>query len=114
MRLTQFGTYVFPLFNKRDLVSTGDTGGTLLKLPGGGAYDAYGTDDAPEGVREVSTEFEIIDTTATAVQTARDQIRSRAGKWRRLWAPRSPRCGTGLREIDGGRWGRARRSAIQW
>lgn len=86
MRLTQFGTYVFPLFNKRDFVSTGDTGGTLLRLPGGGAYDAYGTDDAPEAIREVSTEFEIIDSTTTAVQTARDQIRSRAGKWRRLWA----------------------------
>ena len=86
MRLTQFGTYVFPLYNKRDLVSTGDTGGTLLRLPGGGAYDAYGTDNAPEGIREVSTEFEIIESTTTAVQTARDQIRSRAGKWRRLWA----------------------------
>ena len=86
MRLTQFGTYVFPLFNKRDIVSTGDTGGTLLRLPGGGAYDAYGTDDAPEGIREVSTEFEIIASTTTAVQTARDQIRSRAGKWRKLWA----------------------------
>ncbi len=86
MRLTRFGTYVFPLFNKRDLVSTGDTGGTLLRLPGGGAYDAYGTDDAPEGIREVSTEFEIIETTTAAVQTQRDMIRSRAGKWRRLWA----------------------------
>ena len=86
MRLTQFGTYVFPLFNKRDLVSTGDTGGTLLRLPGGGAYDAYGTDAAPEGIREVSTEFEIIASTTAAVQTARDQIRARAGLWRRLWA----------------------------
>ena len=86
MRLTQFGTYVFPLYNKRDLVSVGDTGGTLLRLPGGGAYDAFGTDAAPEGIREVSTEFEIIASTATAVQTQRDQIRSRAGKWRRLWA----------------------------
>ena len=86
MRLTQFGTYVFPLFNKHDIVSTGDTGGTLLRLPGGGAYDAYGTDPAPEGIREVSTEFEIIESTITAVQTARDQIRARAGLWRKLWA----------------------------
>ncbi|MBK8113268.1 MAG: hypothetical protein IPK44_01465 [Candidatus Accumulibacter sp.] len=86
MRLTQFGTYVFPLFNKRDIVSTGDTGGTLLRLPGGGAYDAYGTDPAPEGIREVSTEFEIIASTTAAVQTARDQIRARAGLWRKLWA----------------------------
>lgn len=86
MRLTQFGTYVFPLFNKRDLVSTGDTGSTLFRLPGGGTYDAYGTGDAPEAIREVTTEFEIIASTTTAVQTARDQIRSRAGKWRRLWA----------------------------
>lgn len=86
MRLTQFGTYVFPLYNKRDLVSVGDTGGTLLKLPGGGAYDAYGTDPAPEGIREVSTEFEIIETTTAAVQTQRDMIRARAGLWRRLWA----------------------------
>jgi len=86
MRLTQFGTYVFPLFNKRDLVSTGDTGGALLRIPGGGAYDGYGDDPAPEGINEVSTAFEIIASTPTLVQTARDKIRARAGLVRKLWA----------------------------
>ena len=86
MRLTQFGTYVFPLYNKRDMVSTGDTSGALMRLPGGTAYDGYGTGLAPENVNELTTSFEIIAATPTAVQTERDAIRGRAGKFLRLWA----------------------------
>jgi len=86
MRLTHFGVYVFPLYNKRDKVSVGDTSGAMIPLVGGGFYDGYGTEDAPEAIRTVSTEYEIIETTATAVQTHRDDIRGRAGQLLRLWA----------------------------
>lgn len=86
MRLTQFGTYTLPLFNKRDQVGTGDTGGNLITLVTGASYDHYGNDTAPEAANSITTSFEIIDTTATAVQTARDAIRALAGLKRRLWA----------------------------
>jgi hypothetical protein len=86
MRLTHFGTYVFPLFSKRDQVSVGDTSGAIVGLAGRGYYDAFGTDDATEQLRTVATEYEIIETTATAVQTARDAIRGRSGQLLRLWA----------------------------
>lgn len=86
MRLTQFGVYVFPLFNKRDVLNVGDTGGAIVGLVGRSYYDGYGVEDAPETLRTVSTQYEIIETTATAVQTERDAIRGRAGQLLRLWA----------------------------
>lgn len=86
MRLTQFGTYTLPLYNKRDQVGTGDTGGNLITLVTGASYDHYGNETAPEAANTITTSFEIIDTTATAVQTARDAIRALAGLKRRLWA----------------------------
>ena len=86
MRLTQFGVYVFPLCNKRDVLNVGDTAGAMVPLVGGGYYDGYGAEDAPEALRKVSTQYEIIETTATAVQTERDAIRGRAGQLLRLWA----------------------------
>ncbi len=86
MRLTQFGTYTLPLWNKRDGVSLGNTGGAVTGIIGGAGYDAYGSGTAPENMLAVTTSFEIIETTATAVQTARDAIRALAGTKARLWA----------------------------
>ena len=86
MRLTQFGTYTLPLFNKRDQVGTGDTGGSLLNLVSGASYDGLGTGDATEAATTLTTSYEIIDSTASAVQTARDAIRALAGQRLRLWA----------------------------
>lgn len=86
MRLTQFGTYVLPVWNKTDDLSPGSSPGALLELPGGGAWDGYGTAEAPEPSNVVSTQFEIVKTTAAAVQTERDRIRARRGFLRRLWA----------------------------
>ncbi len=86
MRLTQFKTYTLPAYNKRDLLGQGNSAGALLDLPGGGAYDAYGTDQAPEDVLEVSSTFEIIETTASAVQTQYDLIRALRGNVGKLWA----------------------------
>jgi hypothetical protein len=86
MRLTQFGLYTFPLFSKRDQVGTGDTGGGLVSLVDGASYDSTGTGAAREATTTLSTSYEIIATTATAVQTARDAIRALAGTRARLWA----------------------------
>lgn len=86
MRLTQFGTYTLPRGNKRDDISTGSAQSAVVVLPGGGSYDSYGTAQAPEAVTTLSTEYEIVETTAAAVQTARDAIRAYRGKRSRLWA----------------------------
>lgn len=86
MRLTQFGTYVLPLFNKRDRFDTGDAGNAALSIVGGTAYDGLRDDDATEGQHTVSTSYEIIASTATAVQTGRDAVRALLGKKRLLWA----------------------------
>lgn len=86
MRLTQFGLYTLPLFNKRDTVGTGDTGGSSLTLVSGTGYDPLGTGGATEAPTTLGTSYEIVDTTATAVQTARDAIRALAGTKARLWA----------------------------
>lgn len=86
MRLTQFGTYTLPLYNRRDQISTGDAGGSLTALVSGVSYDHYGTDQAPESTMTVSASWEIIETTAAAVQTERDAIRALLGKRQRLWA----------------------------
>ena len=86
MRLTQFGTYTFPLFNKRDLVSQGDSSGALLALTGGEVYDGYQDDQAPEASTDLVTSFEIIEATAAAVQTQYDLIRALRGKVLKLWA----------------------------
>ena len=86
MRLTQFGTYTFPLFNKRDVVSQGDSSGALIALTGGEVYDGYQGDQAPEASTDLVTSFEIIASTATAVQTQRDAIRALRGTYARLWA----------------------------
>jgi hypothetical protein len=86
MRLTQFGTYTLPLYNKRDTVGTGDTGSGSVTLISGSGYDPIGTASATEAPTTLATSFEIIDTTATAVQTARDAIRALAGTKARLWA----------------------------
>lgn len=86
MRIIQFGTWTLPLWNKRDDLSPGSGAGALLELPGGGAWDGYGTGEAPEPANVVSTQFEIVETTAALVQTERDLIRARRGLRRRLWA----------------------------
>ena len=86
MRLTQFGTYTLPLFSRRDKLSTGDTGGALVTLVNGIGYDATGAGVAQEAVNTVTCSYEIVETTATAVQTARDAIRALAGTKARLWA----------------------------
>ena len=86
MRITQVGTYTLPLWNKRDVVSMGSHGGAISALIGGGAYDSYGYEDAPEDALTVSTSFEIVATMATDVQKYRDEIRALAGKKDRLYA----------------------------
>lgn len=86
MRLTQFGTYVFPLYNKRDTLGPGDSSGSLLELPGGGAWDGYQDDEAPERPTTYSTAFEIVAATAALVDTELGYIRARRGLRRRLWA----------------------------
>ena len=86
MRLTKFGTYELPLWNKRDGVSMGNMGGAVVDIIGGAGYDAYGSGTAPESALTVTTSFEIIETSTTAVQTARDAIRALGGTKERLWA----------------------------
>lgn len=86
MRLTQFGTYTFPLFNKRDVVSQGDSSGALMALTGGEVYDGYRDDQAPEASTDLTTAFEIIESTSAAVQTQYDLIRAMRGKSLKLWA----------------------------
>lgn len=86
MILTQFGTFVFPLYSKSDFASPGDGGGALLSLPSGTVWDAYQDENAPERATEISTSFDIVSQTATTVQTTLDQIRARVGLRRRLWA----------------------------
>jgi hypothetical protein len=86
MRLTDFGTYALPLWNKRDGVSLGNTGGAVAGIIGGAGYDGYGTAIAPESALTVTTSFEIVETTATAVQTKRDALRALAGTRDRLFA----------------------------
>jgi len=80
MRLTQFGSYVFPLYNKADGLDMGDTAGALVAPVGGrGAYDALGAARAPERFTTISTSYEIVEATAAAVQAGRDAIRALAG-----------------------------------
>ena len=86
MRLIQFGDYVLPLWNKRDVVSMGDHGGATVNIVGGGAYDSYGSGASPEQALVLSTQFEIIATSASDVQKTRDEIRALAGTKARLWA----------------------------
>jgi hypothetical protein len=86
MRLTKFGTYTLPLWNKRDGVSMGNMGGAVSGIIGGAGYDGYGTGTAPESALTVTTSFEIIETSATAVQTKRDEIRALGGTKNRLFA----------------------------
>jgi hypothetical protein len=80
MRVVQFGTYVFPGNNKTDDTSPGDSSGYVLQLPGGYTYDAYGTGQAHERPRIITVEFDIVETTTAAMQTARDAIRAWRGK----------------------------------
>ena len=86
MRLVQFGSFVFPLYNKRDVLSPGASGGALISLPSNTAWDNYQDDQSTESPARYRTAFEIVETTAAAVQTKRDQIRARRGLVRRLWA----------------------------
>jgi len=86
MRLTAFGDYDLPQFNKLDTISLGEASGSVAPIIGNGAYDTYGTADAPERALVVSTAFEIVETSATAVQTKRDALRALVGKRDRLWA----------------------------
>jgi hypothetical protein len=85
MRLTQFGSYTLPLYNKRDVLGGGPSDGALVGTVTG-AYDGYRDSDAPEGVADLTTSFEIIETTTAAMQTARDAIRALRGTKARLWA----------------------------
>lgn len=86
MRLTRFGSYTLPLWSKRDGVSMGNMGGAVVGVIGGAGYDGYGSAIAPENMLTVTTSFEIIETTAAAVQTKRDEIRALGGTKDRLWA----------------------------
>jgi hypothetical protein len=86
MRLTEFGKYALPLWNKRDGVSMGNTGGAIASIIGGAGYDTLGDGVASEDALTVATSFEIVETTTTAVQTKRDALRALAGTKDRLYA----------------------------
>jgi len=86
MRLIRFDDYTFPLYNKRDQFDTGFTGGALVDIVDGAAYDSTGTGIAPEAVNTITTSYEIIATTASVMQVARDAIRALAGTRGRLVA----------------------------
>jgi hypothetical protein len=86
MRLVKFGSYIFPEYDPDDPLDTAPSPRALQELPGGGAFDAVGTDTAPGRVRRLTKTFAVLEATATAQDTALDAIRALNGKRDLLWA----------------------------
>ncbi len=84
MRLVAFDDLIFSGFDQRDRLDLPESPGALSKLPGGGAYDAYGAERAPAGSYQLPVHCELHAATAAGLQTQLDAWRAKRGLRGRL------------------------------
>lgn len=85
MILERFGTVTLPVYNPDGDIGPSPSRSGTVNIPGG-AYDAYGNDQAPRETTTITRRCTLIEDTPAALQTALDELRSLRGKRDRLYA----------------------------
>lgn len=86
MRYVQFGSVDLPTLTPDYDVGTGETRVNQFVLSGGGAYDADGSERTHRGVTPLPLKAELVEQTATAIDTAFDALRALVGTRDKLYA----------------------------
>lgn len=81
----QVNTLVFPGYDSTNDVGSGKFAGSLLDLPGGGAYDAMGSEQWKRRATPISRDCSLVTDTAAEMRTRYNALRALCGQKVRLW-----------------------------
>lgn len=81
----QFGTLVLPGYDSTNDVGSGKFSGSLLDLPGGGVYDAMGSEQWKRRATPISRDCSLVTDTAAEMRTQYCALRAMGGQKARLW-----------------------------